>query len=75
PLTSYLGEKRIAFASYLLTETGSLGIEEISSICGYNNRIHFTRTFKQRRGLTPSEFRRQGIGAAEAQSDSAAGSA
>lgn len=58
PLTSYLAEKRIAFASYLLTETNNLSIEEIATICGYNNRIHFTRSFKQRRGVPPSEFRK-----------------
>jgi len=58
PLTSYLAEKRISFASYLLTETNNLSIEEIAVICGYNNRIHFTRSFKQRRGVPPTEYRR-----------------
>jgi two-component system, response regulator YesN len=59
PLTSYLAEKRISFASYLLTETNNLSIEEIAAICGYNNRIHFTRSFKQRRGVPPTEYRKQ----------------
>jgi AraC-like DNA-binding protein len=59
PLTSYLAEKRIAFASYLLVETPTLSIEEIAGICGYPNRIHFTRVFRQRRGVPPSEFRKQ----------------
>lgn len=58
PLTSYLAEKRISFASYLLTETNNLSIEEIAVICGYNNRIHFTRSFKQRRGVPPTEYRK-----------------
>jgi len=57
PLMSYLAEKRIAFASYLLTETADLSIEEIASICGYSNRIHFSRVFKERRGMPPTSFR------------------
>jgi len=37
PFTSYLAEKRISFAAYLLSESRDLSIEEIASICGYNN--------------------------------------
>jgi YesN/AraC family two-component response regulator len=58
PLMGYLAEKRIAFAVYLLTETKELSIEEIASICGYPNRIHFTRVFKERRGMPPTEYRK-----------------
>ncbi len=61
PLTSYLAEKRISFASYLLTEMKNLSIEEIGTICGFNNRIHFTRSFKKRRGVPPTEYRRKEV--------------
>ena len=35
----------------------NLSVEEISTRCGFCNASHFVRLFRQREGLTPSQFR------------------
>lgn len=50
-------ESRIAYAKELLIET-DLPVVEISSLCGYQNDVHFMRQFKSLTTLTPTEFRR-----------------
>lgn len=42
---------------------GNAGIAAISEQCGYHSQIHFTRRFKQLTGMTPSAYRKQGMGA------------
>ena len=49
---------RIQKAKQMLTEN-SLGIREISEKCGFSNPYHFSRIFKEREGLTPTEYRRK----------------
>ena len=48
---------RITLAQKLLISTDLL-IEEIAERCGYKNVEHFSRQFKQKLGVTASEFRR-----------------
>ena len=48
---------RIEYAKYLLFST-SYGIGSIAKMSGYDNDVHFMRTFKQHTGQTPSEYRR-----------------
>lgn len=41
----------------LLIES-DLQVGEISSLCGYQNDVHFIRQFKKLTTLTPTEYRR-----------------
>ncbi len=51
----FLIETRISKAKQLLTD-GMLKIHEVAEQCGFSNEYHFCRTFKQKTGVTPSEF-------------------
>lgn len=55
---------RINRAKLLLVRT-TKGISEISQQCGYNNWEHFSRQFKSREGLTPTQYRREHAGGAK----------
>lgn len=43
-------------AEYYLKNT-MLTVKEISELCGYANSVHFIRQFKQRSGMTATEYR------------------
>ena len=47
---------RIEHAKYLLSAT-DMTVSCISRSCGYDNDVHFMRTFKKVTNMTPSEFR------------------
>ena len=49
---------RIQKARQLLTE-GILKINAISEKCGFSNPYHFCRVFKEKTGLTPTEYMKQ----------------
>lgn len=53
---NYLKEVRIGEAKKLLQQT-DMKIVEISAAVGYEHEKHFTRTFKNITGLTPSQYR------------------
>ncbi len=48
---------RIEHSKYLLFST-NYTITTISALCGYENDVHFMRTFKKNTGLTPTEYRK-----------------
>ncbi|MBQ6252655.1 helix-turn-helix domain-containing protein [Ruminococcus sp.] len=50
-------EARIEMARQLLLTT-DLRISEVASYCGYQNATHFMRQFKDKVGMSPSEFRK-----------------
>ncbi len=52
----YLNDLRLGYATRELVNTNS-PISEICYNCGYNNISNFNRIFKQRKGVTPKEFR------------------
>lgn len=56
--TNYLNELRLEKACHMLTDT-TLPIMEISLLCGFDNLSYFNRLFRKKRGVTPSEYRRQ----------------
>lgn len=47
---------RVEHGKYLLTST-DISVKQISQMCGYKNEIHFMRQFKERTGITPSQYR------------------
>lgn len=51
-------ESRLLYASELLRET-DLSVNEIAEMCGYESDSYFMRQFKQRRGCTPTDYRRK----------------
>lgn len=49
-------ESRTQYAKMLLSTT-NLSVHEVASQCGYRSYAHFSRQFKERTGITPSEYR------------------
>jgi AraC family transcriptional regulator of arabinose operon len=48
---------RIEYSKYLLFAT-DFTISTIAELCGYENDVHFMRTFKKEIGFTPTEYRK-----------------
>ena len=55
-LSDYIADIRLGFAARLLVDT-TKNKSEICYECGFNNLSNFNRTFKNKRGSTPREFR------------------
>lgn len=54
----YLNSCRIATAKYYLSKS-SLSIGGITEECGFSDSSNFSRTFKDKTGITPSQFRKK----------------
>ena len=54
----YIIEARISSAKQLLAE-GGLKINAVSEKCGFTNPYHFCRAFKEKVGVTPTEYMKQ----------------
>jgi AraC-like DNA-binding protein len=59
-LIDYLISCRLSAAKNLLAESEK-SIKEIVDACGFSDESNFSRTFKSKTGMTPSEFRRQNL--------------
>src|SRR2546430_1157479 len=61
--THYLRERRLQRASAELTNPAEAhhSISEIAYRNGFNDSAHFSRVFRHRFGLSPREFRQQGV--------------
>lgn len=57
PPTQYIISKRIQSAQLLLSDK-SLSIKEIAFCTGFENEAYFSRLFRQKTELTPSEYRK-----------------
>lgn len=55
-LTSYITDIRLGVAARALVDS-TKNISEICYECGFNNLANFNRTFKDKKGMTPKEFR------------------
>lgn len=56
----FLIDIRINKAKQLLSE-GALKISAVAEQCGFSNRYHFCRVFKEKTGLTPMQYMKQNI--------------
>ena len=54
---AFLIKRRINAAMEML-RSEILPIGEVAKKCGFNSLYHFTKAFKKRVGMTPSEYRR-----------------
>lgn len=54
----YIVDKRIEKAKALMLES-TLSITDISQLCGYSNVYYFSHSFKEKVGLTPTEYLKQ----------------
>jgi transcriptional regulator GlxA family with amidase domain len=52
----WLTEKRLAHSKYLMQNTNK-SVEEIINECGFRNRSHFIKIFKNRYRTTPLKFK------------------
>ncbi|MCZ8516995.1 AraC family transcriptional regulator [Paenibacillus filicis] len=55
--TEFITELRLSRACRLLEET-LLSIDKIAQRCGYENGFYLSRVFRQKRGMTPSFYRK-----------------
>lgn len=60
PPGKWLTEKRLERSKQLLRNT-QMKMEEVSFECGFKNRSHFSRLFKQQFGLSPQAYRVQAL--------------
>ncbi|MBQ4353628.1 MAG: helix-turn-helix transcriptional regulator [Clostridia bacterium] len=56
----YIIDLRIQKAKQMLAE-GGMSVSVILEKCGFSNPYHFCRLFKQRVGITPSEYRKANL--------------
>ena len=54
----YMLKKRMSYAKKLLTETNAT-VKEISNSVGYADPLYFSRLFKEKEGVSPSDYRKQ----------------
>lgn len=57
-IAEYIKEKRLAKAADLLTST-NLNVSAISANCGFTDYNYFTRNFKSKYGLSPTQHRKK----------------
>lgn len=58
-ISDFINECRLDHARRLLVSRPDMSIADIATASGFGLRTSFTRSFKQKHGLTPSEFREQ----------------
>ena len=59
PPMQYITSLRISAAKGYL-DNSSKSIAEIATAVGYDNALYFSRIFKKRTGMTPSEYKQRG---------------
>ena len=57
-LITYLNTIKIRKACELLKEE-RLGVTEIATLCGFNSSSYFCKVFKEKKGISPSEYKKQ----------------
>lgn len=58
-LANYVNECRLGYSTTLLTTRPDLSIADVAAASGFANSSVFSRNFKERYTITPSEFRKE----------------
>ncbi|MCR4828005.1 MAG: helix-turn-helix domain-containing protein [Bacteroidales bacterium] len=58
-LTAFLNEVRLIYSTQLLTNQPEMSVADVATACGFTSNSLYTRNFKKRYALTPSEFRKK----------------
>ena len=56
-ISNFLNDTRLFHSTKLLTEHPEMPIAEVALASGFSNRVVFSRNFKDRFTMTPTEFR------------------
>ena len=59
-INEFVIDKRISVSKKILEFT-NISIEELSEKCGFSSQSYFTRTFKKKTGLSPTQYRNQAL--------------
>ena len=60
-ISNFLNDVRLFHSTKLLTEYPEMPIAEVALASGFSNRVTFSRNFKERFAMTPSEFREKKV--------------
>lgn len=58
-ISNFLNDLRLIHSAKLLTEYPEMPIAEVALASGFSNRVVFSRNFKERFAMTPTEFRKK----------------
>ncbi len=58
--SDYLGEVRLERAKALMTEQPGLMVKEVAERVGFKNQYHFSKAFKKKTGLWPTDYIKKG---------------
>ncbi|WP_249776304.1 MULTISPECIES: helix-turn-helix domain-containing protein [Pseudomonas] len=64
---AYIRDARLRRGQQLLTES-AVSVQDVAELVGFRNACNFTTAFRQRIGMTPSQFRQQTLGIADTES-------
>lgn len=64
---AYIRDARLRRGQELLCES-TMSVQDVAELVGFRNACNFTTAFRQRIGMTPSQFRQQALGIAEIES-------
>ncbi|BBP51381.1 MULTISPECIES: response regulator transcription factor [Pseudomonas] len=61
---AYIRDARLRRGQDLLSES-AMSVQDVAELVGFRNACNFTTAFRQRIGMTPSQFRQQALGITE----------
>jgi DNA-binding response OmpR family regulator len=64
---AYIRDARLRRGQELLSES-AMSVQDVAEVVGFRNACNFTTAFRQRIGMTPSQFRQQTLGFVDAES-------
>ncbi|ROM72268.1 DNA-binding response regulator [Pseudomonas brassicacearum] len=64
---AYIRDARLRRGQDLLAES-AMSVQDVAELVGFRNACNFTTAFRQRIGMTPSQFRQQTLGFVDAES-------